>query len=320
MKNGSVIETPLLLPSFSSKTFQDERVAQIIECMSGPITDAILVSAYDLYYGKIRKKLTFPSLVFLDSGGYEASEDIDFSDTGKRLHKPAKWTIDRYNRVLTKWDYEPPTVIVSFDSPRAKTHIAKQISRAKRLFARFPKGNSVMLFKTERSSQRFLDIDSIIGNKHSLAAFDIIGVTEKDLGASTLDRMLNIAKLRKALESAGLEIPIHVFGSLDPITTPLYFFAGADIFDGLTWLRYAFHKGSTIYKHNYGSTVLGIGYEDFRVNAKTWNDNYYYLFQLKEDMGRFLLNNEFDQFRHHRNAEFFSKACAQFQEQLKGQK
>ncbi len=49
--------------------------------------------------------------------------------------------------------------------------------------------------------------------------------------------MQNIAKLRKALDKAGLNIPLHVFGSLDTVTTPLYFLAGADIFDGLTWLR-----------------------------------------------------------------------------------
>ena len=69
LKDGSLVETPMLLPSFSSKAFRDEKVAKIIEYMAATITDEILISAYDLFYREIKKKMTFPSLVFLDSGG-----------------------------------------------------------------------------------------------------------------------------------------------------------------------------------------------------------------------------------------------------------
>jgi hypothetical protein len=37
-----------------------------------------------------------------------------------------------------------------------------------------------------------------------------------------------------------------VFGGLDPLITPLYFAAGGEIFDGLSWLRYAFKDGLSI--------------------------------------------------------------------------
>ena len=127
--------------------------------------------------------------------------------------------------------------------------------------------------------------------------------------------MLNIARLRIALDGVGLNPPIHVFGSLDTIGTPLYFFAGADIFDGLTWLRYAFHKGKTIYKHNYGAIELGVEYEDFRVNGTIWNNNYFYLLKLKREMGRFLLRRDFKEFEF--NGELFQPIVTQFQEKLK---
>ena len=55
--------------------------------------------------------------------------------------------------------------------------------------------------------------------------------------------MKNIAQIRRALDGVGLDTPLHVFGSLDTVTTPMYFMAGADIFDGLTWLRFAFYNG-----------------------------------------------------------------------------
>ena len=73
-----------------------------------------------------------------------------------------------------------------------------------------------------------------------LRTFDIVGVTEREIGESIHDRLVNIARLRKSLNAAEVTIPIHVFGGLDPLLTPLYFAAGAEIFDGLGWLRYAY--------------------------------------------------------------------------------
>ena len=76
-----------------------------------------------------------------------------------------------------------------------------------------------------------------------LRNIDIVGVTEKELGKGLFDRLKRIALLRQGLNDAGLELPIHIWGGLDPVTTPIYFFAGADIFDGISWLRYSFHGG-----------------------------------------------------------------------------
>ena len=86
----------------------------------------------------------------------------------------------------------------------------------------------------------------MIKHRHELSHFSIIGFTEKELGPSLLKRMTAIARVRRALKEVNLDLPIHVFGSLDTISTPLYFLAGADIFDGLTWLRYAFRDGVRI--------------------------------------------------------------------------
>lgn len=306
LKNGVEIKTPLLLPSFSSKTFPDAPVGKVIEYMSQVITDETLISAYDLYYGMVKKKLTFPSVIFLDSGGYEASQDADLSEIGRASYEPKRWLKSHHERVLSNWDYKLPTVLVSFDSPRAKAPIATQIKRARSTFGTFDKGNSEILFKTESKSQRYLNVDDVICNVHSIAEFDILGVTEKELGGSAIQRMLNISRIREALTSVGLKTPIHVFGSLDTISTVLYFLAGADIFDGLTWLRYAFMDGQTVYKHNYGAKELGITFEDYRVNGKVWNDNYYYLQKLKEDMEKFLHTQDFSSFTH--NSDFFRKA------------
>ena len=88
--NGQEIErTPLLIPSFSSKGFPDVR--KIIEYSSGIIDGVMLISAYDLHYGEIKPPFDFASLIFVDSGGYEASKDAEL---GKRLMHTTKSTKD----------------------------------------------------------------------------------------------------------------------------------------------------------------------------------------------------------------------------------
>lgn len=296
--NGSEIQrTPLLVPSFSSKGFPD--VSKIIKTMEEVIEGPILVSAYDLHHQKISPPFDFPSLVFLDSGGYEASKTADLSDFGQRDHTPQGWTQEMHDAVLANWNPAVPTVIISYDHPKERIPVIEQIHRARSLA---PNRSGILreiLLKPETKDQMLLNLDSVLPHIHTLADFNVIGVTEKEIGNSILGRMENIAKLRIALGKAGLETPIHVFGSLDTITTPMYFLAGADIFDGLTWLRFAFRDGYTIYKHNYGALELGINAKLHIIDGRTWFHNYRYLVDLELEMRRFLKDHDFRCFKHH---------------------
>jgi hypothetical protein len=242
--NGQQIErTPLLVPSFSSKGFPE--VASIIEYCSELIDNVMLVSAYDLHYEKIKPPFDFASLIFVDSGGYEASKDAELSDYGDREHFPKEWSREFYEAQIAAWDTAPNTtsVIISYDHPKERFDIRAQIDRAAGMAVGRTDVLREILLKPETVDQVRLQIDPIIKNIHRLAEFDIIGMTEKELGDSIRARMANIGKIRRALSGAGLETPIHIFGSLDTVTTPMYFLAGADIFDGLTWLRFVFHNG-----------------------------------------------------------------------------
>lgn len=304
--NGDeVAKTPLLLPSFSSKISSPARVKDILKFAEGVITEGVLVSAYDVSYQEIPKDFSFASVVFLDSGGYEVSEDADLSAVGKGLHRPRNWNQKLHREVLRRWDFATPTVIVSYDHPRSRISIRKQLVRASNLFPDYRAAGKEILLKTEASGEEYLEFKNVLPIVNKLRAFDIVGFTEKELGASTLQRMTNIAKVRMELTRLGLDIPIHIFGSLDPVSTPLYFFAGADIFDGLTWLRYTYKNGCAIYKHNYGALDLGIKTEDYKVDAQSWNHNYYYMMELQNEMQRFLVTGDFTCFSHH--AEFFRK-------------
>jgi len=313
--NGAEVErTPLLIPSFSSQGFPD--VSKIIGYCSELIDGPALISAYDLHYGNIHPPFNFASLIFLDSGGYEASKESELSDFGSPAHVPRAWSQEMQEAVLDKWDAPVPSVFISYDHPKERLSIKDQISRAKSMATRRSDFARELLLKPEKANQTLLKIENVVENVHGLADFDIIGITEKEVGNSILDRMHNIARLRTALAKAGLDTPIHVFGSLDTITTQLYFLAGADIFDGLTWLRFAYLDGQTVYKHNYGALKFGINSKAHVIDARCWNENYYYMKDMELEMRRFLNTGDYSVFSHH--GELFRKSIESALEALGG--
>jgi hypothetical protein len=310
---GHEIErTPLLIPSFSSKGFPN--VDKIVEYSSELIDGATLVSAYDLHYGAIHPPFNFPSLIFLDSGGYEASKDLDLSDFGDKDHEPKPWTKEMHEGQLSIWKPTVPSVLISYDHPKERLSFEEQIERAKNMAPGRVGFLREILLKPETTNQTLLHMSSVVKHVHRLADFDVIGVTEKEVGNSVLDRMKNIAQLRRSLDKAGLDIPIHVFGSLDTITTPMYFLAGADIFDGLTWLRFAFHDGLTVYKQNFGALSLSLGTKAHVIDGLCWNKNYYYMKDLEDEMRRFLVGEDFGAFQFHK--ELFQKALQSTREAI----
>ena len=116
------------------------------------------------------------------------------------------------------------------------------------------------------------------------------------MGDSVLNRMLSVGRVRRALDNAGVMTPIHVFGSLDPLSSSLYFLAGAEVFDGLTWLRYSYSGGQAVYYHNHGVINYGIHERDSLVNARSLRENVYYLQRLKYQMLDFLAKPSFKKF------------------------
>lgn len=312
--NGrEILKTPLLVPSFSSKGFPE--VEKILQFSEEFLTDTLLISAYDIHYKKVPNTIAFVPIVFLDSGGYECSKDVEFSDLGVMPHSPKEWTAEMHRAVVDGWDTDGQTVVISYDHPHSRYPIEEQIVHASSLF----KGQQVVrefLIKPETTKQKHIQIDSVLKNIHRLAEFDVIGFTEKELGHSVLKRMISIARIRTALQQANLPIPIHIFGSLDTITTPLYFLAGADIFDGLTWLRLAYRDGYTMYMHNSAIYEYGPQIKDEFLKARTITGNYYALQELQLGMNRYLNAREFKEFPHH--SELFERVFQDLVAGLKG--
>lgn len=292
------LKTPLLVPSFSSKVLGD--INKTIETMAEFITDATLVSAYDIHHHKIKGPLTFPSLLIVDSGGYESLTDHILEDLEYTRLKPKKWDLALYEKTVKSWNRQVPTALVSYDHPNLRRGMDSQIKAANKFFRNREGIAKVFLVKPETKKQRYLNVDTLTKNAHMLGTFDVIGLTEKELGKTLLDKMLTVAKLRQALTVHKLNTPIHIFGSLDTISTPLYFLAGADIFDGLTWLRFAFHEGFPVYQNSFFPLKFDLNLKDDMVAPRCWAANIQELSKMQLCMNHYIAQHDFECFSFHK--------------------
>ena len=64
--------------------------------------------------------------------------------------------------------------------------------------------------------RRFHQFDKLsVDEAADCRGFDVVGVTERELGDSIFDRLVALRTLRSILDSARVNSPIHVFGGLE---------------------------------------------------------------------------------------------------------
>lgn len=310
------MRTPKLVPSFSSKCgvrFKDPDKV-VVDRLSETIAAPVLISAYDLHHD-LAVLPSYSDVIFLDSGGYEALQDFHAENHTPDVVNGTSWDATRYASTLSTLQIGKQKVVaVSYDHPREPLPLVDQLSRAEELFPDRSDLIREFLMKPEPNAS-YIDIEVVLSQLDRLVSYPIIGLTDKELGATMMERLIAVAKLRQALRDRGVETPIHIFGSLDPITSPLYFLAGADVFDGLTWLRFGFSQGRTIYPQNFDAVELDLHQRPDNALVNRWTKNYLYLVQLEGEMRRFLLKSDFDCFGP--NAQILEKAWLSLEESLK---
>lgn len=279
---GARLKTPLLIPSFSSKGFDLElgpdgktpisEVSQYLQVFSPTLTDSFLVSAYDLHHDLLERARSLnprnfsrsiwahPKMLFIDSGLYEFRVGADSEEPVQEMRLPKDWNEEEFRALVARLPKKAPIALVNWDR---YADYRDQIDAGQEFFATHPEFLSVFLLKPEREG-RSHNIARLGGDASRLAAFDVVGVTEKELGDSVLERMTNVAKLHDLLGREEIEAPIHIFGALDPIYTPLYYAAGAEIFDGLSWLRYLWRDGVAMHRAAL-PVILGVTDKDRRM-------------------------------------------------------
>ena len=313
LKNDIEFASPLLIPSLSSGAlglmpFQDSpgKAPEMTSCsivhstsLIGGIEESLLISAYDINHGLLSDSSAFengfqdsryaqPRVLVIDSGWYEKNGSPPGSPFATDVGEPLSWEEDDFKRVIDNLDENVCPIVVSWDHVGA---YEEQIQRAQGFFGARDHLASVLLLKPPTRS-RFHNFDKLSAEQvANLRAFDIVGVTEREIGESILDRLVRIAQLRNLLNAAGVSSPIHILGGLDPLFTPLYFAAGAEIFDGLGWLRYAYREGVAM--HWTAGTLLDKQVRKRFVQAQNWVSlqNLSEIDLLSEDMRRFVHRN-----------------------------
>ncbi len=215
------------------------------------IEESLLVSAYDVAHDLLADSDAFnsgfshsryaqPRILIIDSGWYEKNGGPPAGQFSADMEAPLSWDESDYQSTINNLDGDLRPIVVSWDFTGPYT---TQIELAQDFFGDRVSLASNLLLKPPPGS-RFHHFDKLShADASCLRAFDVLGVTERELGDSVLDRLLAIARLRRQLDEVQAQSPIHVFGGLDPLLTPLYFAAGAELFDGLGWLRYAYREG-----------------------------------------------------------------------------
>ncbi len=235
---------PLFAYSYSSRGFPDLPERYIATRDLAPIQ---LVSLYDVHYYLGHLAIPDPSqsrpmIRFFDSGRYEVEKVSDSWGT-EQLQGLQPWSEELYvecaNNIVHEGD-----VLVAYDD--RSLGLVDQIRQSQAAFAHVGVQHikrDLLLHPNGMAPDGLAE--AIAGHAPEI---DIIGLTEKDIGYPWFIATSYIARLRTKLDALFERyIPIHIFGCFDPLTIPYLFFSGADIFDGLAWMRHYFHDGHAFY-------------------------------------------------------------------------
>jgi len=241
---------PLIAYSFSSRGFPDlvQRVQQLLPS----INSAFLISLFDVWHlSELSDFLTTTDtrVRIWDSGGYETKFSDDVSSVISAVPSSSHWELQHYIEAARRIPWNGRDILVSFDNTPPLS-VDQQLEIA-------TEGYDHIEGEYLRDVLLHVPTDYDIAKLVSeivphLSRIDIIGFTEKEI-APTWKRGVHFIHTFKQ-EFARLNLnapPIHLFGCLDPKSVTYFTLAGVSVFDGLSWLRYFFYNGTTLYRREF---------------------------------------------------------------------
>lgn len=284
------VNTPLLVPSFSTRGFP--LIGDIYATMKSRLFGVCLVSALDLSRSNVPQSVTDDvNLVFLDSGQYEARNWSTTNEESRSGDEAIDWKREEYRAIARGIGEVNNVVLVNYD---LNNGLMQQIDEAKEDFSSAPHAACDFLAKPE-SPARLLNIARLAKYAKGLSEFDIVGLTAREAGESLVERCRTLVMLRNALSDVGLDSPIHVFGAISPLEVMTYFLCGADVFDGLNWLRLSFRDQASVpieeSAFESGKAILN----DTELLVEEWTENLSYLYRLQSSLQRYCGNHDLRQ-------------------------
>ena len=272
------VSTPLIAPSFSSRGFP--YISNIWKEFEHKLYGVCLVSAFDIAQKRIPADVADNvNIVFIDSGLYETSEDhgVGKLPTARRA---GEWHRSKYHETTRDIDYKGNVILVNYDEIK---ELDKQIESSSDDFSQAPQAVADFLIKPEALDEE-VNMPKLIQHTDALREFGIIGISAREVGNSFLSRCRSVTTLRNILNDAGLDTPIHVFGAINPYEVLTYFLCGADIFDGLNWLRLAFRRHASLPVEETAMEDMKWNLTDLDLLSEEWTRNLNTLYQLQESL------------------------------------
>lgn len=228
---GKKLDTPAIIPSISS-TVSYLSIYESLDILMQKNSKSFLFSAFDFYNEKNpedRKKLKYVletassrgSVVFLDSGGYEA------------LQVRKDWDIEQFFSVVEQLDLD---AYFSYDTladgDATIDDFVDRISEdSVRTMSTQNRGITIPVLHSFGFTWSEV-IATVVRSMHP----KMIAIPEDDLGRNLEDKVNKVKEIRSLLDGKHSYIPLHILGVGKPIPILLYSLAGADTFDGLGWL------------------------------------------------------------------------------------
>jgi queuine/archaeosine tRNA-ribosyltransferase len=199
----------------------------------------MLISAYDLIDRRTRRTQAIlkelekirevGGFVLVDSGRYEASRLADKS-----------WRTTHLRDVLA---YTPHDLAFCFDVMKpnhdpelAINELIKRVEQ-NRKYTSAPILPIVHAPKIKHGGYNLEYLPRIVFEVSEKVQPPLIAIPERELGSGLILRAKAIQDIRNELNRLPFYQPIHILGTANPWTIPIFAAAGADTFDGLEWCR-----------------------------------------------------------------------------------
>lgn len=279
------VATPLIAPSFSSRGFP--YLSDIWEEFRHKLYGVCLVSAFDVAGGRIPGGVTDSvNVVILDSGLYETRVRKPELNATEPFPHSEDWSRERYVEAVQSMGAQGNLILVNFD------HVGRledQIGLAVQDFSRAPRAGSDFLVKPAAAAE-LVNVAKLAQFADALKQFSVIGITAREAGDSFLERCRSIVMLRDLLNDAGVDIPVHVFGAIKPYEVLAYFLCGADIFDGLSWLRWSLRDYGSVPIDETATEDMQWTLTDWELHTVQWTQNLTLLFRLQQAMQEYAVS------------------------------
>ena len=202
----------LLLPY--NDTYRSDNYS-LLEALGVRISKTYLISSYDIYYDLMPddpETIPYTEILFVDSGGYEINNSFESHDRNKFNYHVNPWCESKMKNIYKRLDSSDKLststkILTTFD---LYSDFSEQLTHALDTKREFPNMHTNFLIKPFTNSIQDLQL-AITKEQDRIKDVPVLGFTEKELGATIRERIINLITIRDTLSSIQWLGYIHLY-------------------------------------------------------------------------------------------------------------